>query len=256
MAITVENPVGTPCWFDLTTDDISTACSFYKAIFGWDYDVSNNKEVGHYSIAKVQGRSAAGLGQRPSTGHYPKGWMVYLAVDDIHISCDNATQRGAKIEHGLLERPGTGYMATLQDTTGASYGIWQPNGHKGFQIKGEHGSFAWCEIYSRNHNKTRDFYSELLGLDHRPLENLNMTYTIMSKGFPAFGVMQMGDEFGEMAPHWMCYFAVNNTDATAEIIKNHGGTVAHGPFDSPLGRMAVCSDPNDAWFSIVVPQRT
>ena len=63
-------------------------------------------------------------------------------------------------------------------------------------------------------------------------------------------------EWGEIPPHWMTYFAIDNCDAGAEKVKALGGQVMHRPFDSPYGRIAVVSDPYGAVFSIIqMPQQ-
>jgi predicted enzyme related to lactoylglutathione lyase len=47
------------------------------------------------------------------------------------------------------------------------------------------------------------------------------------------------------------YFAVADADATAAKATESGGTVIAAPFDTPVGRMAVLSDPQGAAFSII-----
>ncbi len=50
------------------------------------------------------------------------------------------------------------------------------------------------------------------------------------------GALQMTEEFGDMAPHWMPYFGVADTDAAAERAAGLGATVGVPPTDSPFGR--------------------
>src|SRR6266498_1900789 len=46
----------------------------------------------------------------------------------------------------------------------------------------------------------------------------------------------MGAAFPEwMPPHWLCYFAVEDTDAAVEKIRASGGAVSNGPNDSEYG---------------------
>jgi predicted enzyme related to lactoylglutathione lyase len=52
--------------------------------------------------------------------------------------------------------------------------------------------------------------------------------------------------------NWGIYFRVEDCDATAERVKELGGKVCHGPFDAPgVGRIAVLSDPQGAYFSVI-----
>jgi uncharacterized protein len=49
------------------------------------------------------------------------------------------------------------------------------------------------------------------------------------------------------------YFAVTGADATVAKAAELGGSVLAEPFDTPVGRMAVISDPQGATFSILQP---
>ena len=52
-------------------------------------------------------------------------------------------------------------------------------------------------------------------------------------------------------PLWGIYFATDDTDATIEKIKSLGGGLINGPIDIPIGRFAVCTDPQGAMFNVI-----
>lgn len=54
-----NTPAGTPTWVDLYTPDLDVARNFYRAVFGWDYDIGA-PEYGGYTNARVGQRTAAG----------------------------------------------------------------------------------------------------------------------------------------------------------------------------------------------------
>ena len=54
-----------------------------------------------------------------------------------------------------------------------------------------------------------------------------------------------------MPPVWGIYFAIDDTDKTAEIATANGGTVIQAPMDIEPGRMAVLADPTGAMFSVI-----
>jgi predicted enzyme related to lactoylglutathione lyase len=58
--------------------------------------------------------------------------------------------------------------------------------------------------------------------------------------------MKMTADFGDVPPHWMIYFNVENADSAAERVTAGGGRVNVAPFDTPYGRMTVVADPNGA----------
>lgn len=62
----------------------------------------------------------------------------------------------------------------------------------------------------------------------------------------------MDDEWpDDLRSHWMTYFAVEDTDATAAMAEELGGAVPVPPTDIPTGRMAVLNDPSGGFFTIL-----
>ena len=79
------------------------------------------------------------------------------------------------------------------------------------------------------------------------------TYTEWKLGEdPIGGMMDMRGRVPDEVPaHWLVYFAVEDTDATIEKVKELGGGVAFGPIDIPAGRFAVLTDPHGASFAVI-----
>ena len=65
-------PAGTPCWVDVSVDDVPKAIAFYQALFGWDIQ-AGGPEVGGYAIAHHNGRIVAGLGPKFGRARRPVG---------------------------------------------------------------------------------------------------------------------------------------------------------------------------------------
>ena len=70
---------------------------------------------------------------------------------------------------------------------------------------------------------------------------------------PVAGVLQMTKEWEGVPPHWMPYFQVSDTDASAKLAEQNGGNVSVPPFDTPWGRIAVITGPSGEAFSIMKP---
>jgi hypothetical protein len=65
-------------------------------------------------------------------------------------------------------------------------------------------------------------------------------------------MMPMDESWPAAVPaHWMVYFAVDDTDATAAKAAELGGQVSVPPTDIPPGRFAVLNDPQGAVFSVL-----
>jgi predicted enzyme related to lactoylglutathione lyase len=86
-----------------------------------------------------------------------------------------------------------------------------------------------------------------------------VTTATMEMGENKYTMFQVaGKEVGGLTPpqmegvpnHWHVYFAVADTDASAAKITELGGSIMVPPFDTPIGKMAVVTDPQGAVFSL------
>ena len=63
---------------------------------------------------------------------------------------------------------------------------------------------------------------------------------------------QPGPELGNVPPHWLVYFAVDDTDAKVAQVRELGGKTLLPAMDIPgTGRFAVVQDPQGAAFGII-----
>lgn len=241
---------GTPSWFDLMTTDPEKARAFYGALFGWTFEVGP-PESGFYTMCLKNGRPAAGIGKKPDGAPFPPAWTVYMASADADATTAAVREKGGAVVMGPMDVMEEGRMAIYADPTGAVFGVWQPKRHTGSRVTGEHGAMAWCEVNTRKGPEARDFYAGVLGLKGRQIEG--MEYWTLHRGEEAVcGVLQMNEKWpADVPPHWMAYFAVDDTDAALEKVKELGGVVCVPPFDTPYGRMAVINDPAGAALSII-----
>lgn len=249
---TTKLPAGEPTWFDLATPDLNAATTFYQAVFGWSY-VDTGPDFGNYHFAQSAGRNVAGIGPIfPPDSPQPSAWTVYFATEDAAKDCARVKDLGGQVIVEPMVIGDSGSMAICVDPTGAAFGFWQADQHIGSGAKNEHGAMSWCEVGTRDSGAARDFYTQLLNASAAKMAE--MDYYILSHGDDQLaGILQMDEQWEGIPPHWMAYFAVDNTDAAAERAIAAGGQVRVKPFDMPYGRMAVLSDPAGATFSIVQP---
>lgn len=247
-----KHQVGTPSWFDLMTPDIEKARAFYKGIFGWDYEV-NGPEAGHYSLAKVSGRNAAGMGSMPPGAPYPTAWTVYFNVDNADTAAETIKANGGNVMMGPMDVFEEGRMLIATDPAGAAFGVWQPKKHTGAQVKDVHGTMGWQECHSKDVNKSREFYARTFKLEPVKLPAPGMEYWTFNRGKEQVGgVMQ---ETQAPMSYWLAYFSVDNTDKAVTAVKTGGGKVMQDPMDTPYGRLAVVQDPFGAVFALVQPPK-
>ncbi|MEU3777867.1 VOC family protein [Streptomyces sp. NPDC032472] len=113
------------------------------------------------------------------------------------------------------------------------------------------GTPCWSSLMVHGLGTTEAFYTDLFGWEYEPgPEPFGPYVRALLDGREVAGI-------GELPPDrhlqvaWTTYFATDDADTTAEIIRSCGGTVAVGPLDAGgAGRMAICSDPLGAVFGI------
>jgi len=121
------------------------------------------------------------------------------------------------------------------------------------------GEFGWVDLATPDVEAAKRFYGELIGWDAEPApappEETGGYGFFTCKRKPVAGY---GPTMGEdQPPAWSSYVYITDADATAKEIGEAGGTVVMEPFDIPgdSGRMAVCQDPEGAFFSIFEPKQ-
>ena len=255
MTRTSKHEPGTVCWVDLMTTDAEAARTFYKALFDWTFAIGG-PESGYYSMANLGDDHVAGLGQIPSGANMPSAWSVYFASTDLDATIARIKEHGGAVMMGPMDVMEEGRMGVFADPTGAVFGVWQPKRHIGAMRVDEPGAMVWREVMSPDAAKARDFYAKVFDLTTQKIEGGMEYWTFHKDDQTVGGVMQMNDQMHDgMPPHWMTYFAVSDTDASAAKMTELGGKLYGGPFDSPYGRMAFGADPTGGAFAIIKPQR-
>lgn len=247
-------PAGTPTWIDLATPDMDGARAFYRAVFGWDYDISG-PEFGGYTTARVGPHTAAGIGGNVGSDGttFPVAWGLYFASDDIEADVARAVELGATVLFPAMTVGEFGRMAACVDPGGAVFSFWQAGMHIGAQVSDEPGSATWYELYAPEAKQARDFYAALLGASADPMPG-DLEYYVLKHGDTQLcGIMQIDPSWGDFHPNWATYFLVSDTDKAAEVVTSHGGQVLGPIEDTPFGRMAAVTDPFGAHFKIIQP---
>lgn len=254
MPVVSSHPPGTPCWVDLSTPDLDAARAFYGALLGWSFR-SQSDEPGGHLMCERDGELVAGMGQ-VSESETPPAWMVYLCAPELDDVVERAQAAGAQPLSPLVDIAPFGRMTILADPTGAAFGLWEPGAHHGAGRVSEPGAPAWHEVNTRDADAARDFYAGLFGLSTEKMPG--MTYFTLhppgAEGAAApatSGILQMDAAWDGLSPHWMVYFAIESAEESAARVAELGGEVRYGPFDSPYGRIAICTDPQGVAFTLI-----
>lgn len=258
MPTTTTHAPGTFCWFELTTRDQNVAKQFYSRLFGAEISDSPVGEGESYTILKLAGRDAAGIGPMREKD-YPPGtpshWMAYLAVESADATAQKVAAAGGRVLVAPFDVMEYGRMAVCVDPNGGTFAIWQAKQHTGAGVTGEPGSFGWCQLNvpSGGREAAKKFYTAVFDWkvreDAMPMGDVYTTW--LGGDGPRGGMMPMTSNAHGPA-HWLIYFASADVDATAAQAKELGGQTMVPPMDIPgVGRFAVLADPQGAIFAVV-----
>lgn len=256
MQETPEYKPGTFCWVELGTSNSEAAKSFYTNLFGWSY-VDN--PVGPdmvYTMLKLDGKDVGALYQlspEMTAEGIPPNWLSYLSVTSADETANKAKAEGATLLKGPFDVFTVGRMAVVQDPTGAVFALWQPGTHKGAGVHNVPSTFCWNELGTRDTKKAGEFYSNVFGWARNVQSFGPMEYTMFANGDrPAGGMYGITPDMGNIPPHWLVYFAVDDCDAKVQKATELGATVMKPADDIPgVGRFAILRDPQSAVFAII-----
>ena len=237
----------------------SAAAEFYKALFGWEAEnVMPPDQPGEYFMCTLKGRSAAGVGSQPEGMPPIPVWNTYISVDDADEAAKKVADAGGSVLMEPFDVMDQGRMAAFADPPGAAFCVWEPKASPGAMVVNEPGAFSWNELTTRDVDGSKAFYGAVFGWEASTTDLGGFDYTMWqlpgtTDDSGVGGMMPMvGEQWPEdMPPHWMVYFAVADTDASAAKAKELGGNVMVEPFDTPAGKAAVLNDPSGAAFSTI-----
>jgi uncharacterized protein len=242
---------GTPIWVDLSSPDTAASARFYGDLFGWTSD-EPDPQAGGYRMLRSGGRMVAGLGPIMNPGQ-PPAWMTYLKVTDADATSSAAEAAGGRVLMAPMDVMDAGRMAILQDPTGAVIGLWQPGQHRGAELFNQPVSVSWNELATRDVEGAKRFYSRVFGWEPDTQGEPGQEYTEWKLGGKSVGgMMAMQDRVpAAVPPHWLTYFAVDDSAAAVAKATELGGQVMVPPMTIPQGTFAVLADPQGAAFAVI-----
>lgn len=247
-----EYAPGTPMWVDVSSPDLAKTNAFYSGLFGWDVQPVPDPAAGGYTMYYLDGKMVAAAG--PVFGpEQPPAWATYLCSEDADATVQAVKDAGGQLLMGPMDVMGQGRMAVMMDPTGAHVSLWQPQLHRGAEAVNEPGTFSWSELYTRDVPAAEEFYRKAFGWTTEDAGFEGGKYTLFKVGDRAIaGAMDMTAMLPEsIPPHWLVYFTVASTADSVAKVAELGGTVTHGPEDTPMGPFAVIQDPVGAVFAII-----
>ncbi|MCJ1678806.1 VOC family protein [Streptomyces sp. APSN-46.1] len=256
---------GAPCWADAMFADVEGAKAFYADVLGWTFGEASS-EFGNYTQAYSGGKAVAAVVPPMPGGEAPSQWCLYFASPDAAATAEKIKAAGGELIMEPMQVGTFGTMLIAKEPSGAVFGVWQPDEHKGFEKMGEPGSYAWAEVFTREPGKADAFLPKVFPYGVQKMEPgddpemAGMDFKIFHVGGPenpVLGRMKMNDDFPPEIPSYIqVYFAVPDCDEAVRKTQAHGGKLHFGPMDSPFGRFAAVTDPQGAAFAVIDMTKT
>lgn len=247
---------GTPCWVDAMFSDLEGAKRFYGDVLGWTFGESAS-EHGNYTQAYSDGKAvAAVVPPMPGSEEGESAWCLYFASPDAKATAAKIKAAGGELLMEPMKVDEFGTMVLAKEPSGAVFGVWQPQQHKGFEKRGEPGSYAWAELFTRDTDAVDGFLPKVFPYSVKKMADEKMDFKVFNvgggQGDTVLGRMKMGEDFPpHLGSYINVYFAVDDCDSTIKKAVDHGAKLQFGPMNTPFGRFAALTDPQGANFSVI-----
>jgi uncharacterized protein len=261
-------PAGVPCWVEVLEPDPRAAVDFYRGVFGWEAaGPGPMPDGGEYFVARLDGDDVAGIAALPKSGAAEPAWTTYVCVDELEPAARRAVEAGGRVIVAPLDAPPAGRLAVIEDSTGATIGLWQPGARAGAQRLNEPSAWAMSALRTRDLRRAAAFYADVFGWNAEPFAAGPEPATLFRLPGYVGGTPQQPVPRDVVAvvlegadietAHWSVDFWIDDVDAAAERVARLGGSVVAPPFDVAVFRRAVIADPAGATFTIsqLVPER-
>jgi len=114
---------GAVSWSELITSDVAGAKEFYGTLFNWTFEDAPMEDM-TYTVFTVNGEDVGGIMPAPEDfSGMPPAWGLYIAVDNVDATAEQATGMGAKVIMPPTDIPEVGRFCVLQDPQGALVSI-------------------------------------------------------------------------------------------------------------------------------------
>ena len=112
---------GAACHFELHTDAYDAVLPFYRDVFGWTLTPQADTPGFRYTLYELgDGENAGVMDATVFPDDAPRGWTVYLAVDDVQAALDRVVELGGSVSIPAETTP-YGVLAEALDPMGARF---------------------------------------------------------------------------------------------------------------------------------------
>jgi len=247
-------------WYELMTNDMTKAVSFYKNVIGWDVRDSGTPGMTYMLFGK-DGCDVGGMMTWADAGAPagPPVWMGHIHTARLDEELKAVTTDGGAVIKPTQTIPGVGRFAVVMDPQEAKYLLFEPG-------PGEvpprldqlaAGNVGWHELLTDDPATAFDYYSKHYGWqkdyahDMGPM-GVYQTFRIDKPRYSGGMMNRRGPGVPDgIPPHWKFYFSVDDIEAAQKRVIDAGGTVTMPPIKVPGGpRVMLAIDDQGGHFAL------
>lgn len=123
-----ENNKGGPGkvhWVELHSQDLDADVAWLSNSFGFETGDMPMPDGSTYKLLKKDGEMCAGAMKAQQPG-VPSMWLAWIEVADVDAAVSTAKDGGGNVLSPIMDMPGVGRMAMVQDPTGGVFGVITP----------------------------------------------------------------------------------------------------------------------------------
>jgi predicted enzyme related to lactoylglutathione lyase len=204
---------GTIAWTELLAGDVPAQRAFYAELFGWRYDERGRAR------AAATGNPVAAI-----RGHDDRGWIPYIAVDDVAAV--------------IARTGGSSHDGELVDSLGARFAVWDGIARDEPHGLNEVGGLAWNEVWTPDPTATIEFYRRALGWNLKHAGSYVMFAARDRPSWTHAGICEL-----DTGPaRWASYFEVADCAQSVELARSLGATIA----------IPATHVPNVGWIALAI----
>ena len=116
------------------------------------------------------------------------------------------------------------------------------------------GTIIWKDLTVENADVIRDFYGEVVGWKHEPVEMGGYAdYNMMARkgGEPSAGICHARGANANLPAQWLMYVTVEDIDSSIRRAVELGGHLVDGPRGMGKNRFCVIRDPAGAVIALI-----
>ena len=248
-----EHHAGKLVFAELVTPDLVAAERFYESLFGWSFqNVSTG--AGFFGQASLNGRTVAGILQRPLRPGRNPSWISFIAVADMDKAQALAVQNGAKLLLRSQSLAHLGQAAVLTDPQGAVFAMLASDSGDPPDQLADPGDWIWSSLITADPQTAAGFYGTVFGDAVFPLPDPGDAQHLIlaSDGYARGSVNPFPAGWTGPRPRWVSYVRVDDAAAAAARATALGGRVVLPPHpDRHGGKIALIADPAGALFGVL-----